>query len=278
MTRTGFPFVALIAAACLLPALIASPALAQSQNELRRENQRLRTEVADLEAELEAARAEIAALRAEIVALRALLEDAGQAAPPSTAPPPEPEVTVDESKPQASPRALLAAIIEDYQQETADWETGTGPDDSDRTAYLRRLGRWAAGVNREYRLPVEWHVRILEPAVRVGRDYRLRLRAVDPETDAQLGDPFDAVLSRSVASRLREREERYGLEDQLLLKGVVQPNVMINQERTERGAFDNPRFVGPFVEFEFTVQAQTIVPVPKAPAGGGSEEKSPEVG
>lgn len=267
MTSLGFRPAAQIAVACLLLAWVPTPAAAQSQNELRLENQRLRTQVADLEVELEAAREEIADLRAEIERLQKSLDERGQtapAAPPSAPQPaPEEEVTIDESKPDASPRALLAAVIADYREETAELELGTGPDDPVRTGYLRRLNRWVAGINRQYRVPIEWHVRIVDPAVRIGRAYRLRLRAVDPKTDVQLGDPFDAMLSSSLASRLREHEQRMGLDDVMILKGVLLPGVLINEERTEAGAFDNPRFVGPFVEFEFTVQAQTILPVPE---------------
>jgi hypothetical protein len=279
MTRPGFPFVALTAAACLLSMTASPPATAQSQNELRRENERLRAEMADLRVELEAARQEITDLKAEVDRLRALLDAAGQAPPAKASPMPEPQVTIDESSPDASPRALLKAIIEAYQEETADLNMGTGPDDPDRIGYLRRLNRWVAGVNREYRLPVEWHVRILEPAVRAGRNYRLRLQAVDPKTGVHLGDPFDAILSGSLASRLREHEERYGLDEQLLLKGVILPRVAVNEQRTEPGTFDNPRFVGPFVEFDFIVQAQTILPAPeeteKKEGGKPAETETP---
>jgi hypothetical protein len=265
MIRLRFRLAGQIAVAGLALAWISSPAVAQSQNELRLENQRLQTQVADLEVELETAREEIASLKAEIERLQRLLDARGQAAPaaPPAAAAPEEEVTIDESRPEASPRALLAAIIAGYGEETAELEMGAQAGDAARTGYLRRLNRWVAKINRQYRVPIEWHVRIVDPAVRVGRAYRLRLRAVDPKTDVQLGDAFDAVLSSSLVSRLREHEQRFGLDDVMILKGVLTPAVLVNTERTEAGAFDNPRFVGPFVEFDFAVQAQTILPAPE---------------
>jgi len=275
MIRLGFRPAAQIAVASLLLAWIPSSALAQSQNELRLENQRLQTQVADLQVELETAREEIAALKEEIERLEQLLAERGRTAPAVPQPAPEEEVTIDESKPDASPRALLAAIIADYHETTAELEMGSGPDDPARSGYLRRLDRWVAGINRQYRLPVEWHVRIVDPVERVGRTYRLRLRAVDPKTAVQLGDPFDAILSSSLVSRLRDHEQRSGLDDVMILKGVLLPDVGVNEARTEPGAFDNPRFVGPFVEFGFAVQAQTILPVPEEDEGKEKEEARP---
>jgi len=266
MISLGFRHAVPIVVASLLIGSMGAPAAAQSQNDLRRENQSLRTQVADLQRDLEAAREEIAGLKAEIERLKQLLEEGPPAAPVAPAgdePAPEERVTIDESVPDASPRALLATVIAGHQQEMAGVAMGSGPDEPARIGYMRRLNRWVAKTNRQFKVPIEWHVRIVDPAVRYGRGYLLRLKAVDPETDVPLGDPFDTVLSASLASRLRDHEQRHGLDDVLLLKGIVEPGVAINEQRIEKGPFDNPRFVGPFVEFDFTVQAQTILPRPE---------------
>jgi hypothetical protein len=97
-------------------------------------------------------------------------------------------------------------------------------------------------------------------AVPAGRGLSVRLQAVDPETLAELGDPFDAAISRSLASRLQTIEKRTGLDDTLVLKGVLVPRTHINEERDSEGAFNNPRLIGPFAEFLFTVDAHSLVP------------------
>lgn len=269
MISLGFRHAVPIVVASLLIGSTGTPAAAQSQNDLRRENQSLRTQVADLQRDLEAAREEIAGLKAEIERLQKLLEEgpppaaAAPVTPSDDEPAPEERVTIDESVPEASPRALLAAVIAGHRQEMAGVAMGSEPDGPARIGYMRRLNRWLAKTNRQFKVPIEWHVRIVDPAVRYGRGYLLRLQAVDPKTDVPLGDAFDTLLSASLASRLRDHEQRHGLDDVLLLKGIVEPGVAINEQRLEMGPFDNPRFVGPFVEFDFTVQAQTILPRPE---------------
>jgi outer membrane murein-binding lipoprotein Lpp len=266
MISLGFRHAVPIVVASLLIGSMGAPAAAQSQNDLRRENQSLRTQVDDLQRDLEAAREEIAGLKAEIERLKQLLEEGPPAAPVAPVedePAPEERVTIDESVPEASPRALLAAVIAGHQQEMAGMAMGSEPDGPTRIGYMRRLNRWVARTNRQFKMPIEWHVRIVDPAVRYGRGYLLRLQAVDPKTDVPLGDAFDTLLSASLASRLRDHEQRHGLDDVLLLKGIVEPGVAINEQRLEMGPFDNPRFVGPFVEFGFAVQAQTILPRPE---------------
>jgi hypothetical protein len=269
MTSLGFRHAVPIVVAVLLIGSIGAPAAAQSQNDLRRENQSLRTQVDDLQRELEAAREEIARLQAEIERLQKLLEEgpppaaAAPVAPVEAEPAPEAQVTIDESVPEASPRALLAAVIAGHGQEMAGVPMGTESDEPARIGYMRRLNRWVARTNRQFKMPIEWHVRIVEPAVRYGRGFLLRLQAVDPKTDVALGDAFDTLLSASLASRLRDHEQRHGLDDVMVLKGIIEPGVAINEQRLEMGPFDNPRFVGPFVEFGFTVQAQTILPRPE---------------
>jgi hypothetical protein len=264
MRSLGFRIGTLLLLAALATTALPRPAVGQeSQSDLRRENQRLLARVTDLERELAAAQEELKVLRAELAALRQQLAAPGgaPAAPPAPADQP---VTIDESKPDASPRALLKAIKADYQETTKDLELGQDTGDPKRVAYLRTLQRWAGKANRTYRMPIQWHVRIVSSAVPVGRGYLLRLQAVDPKTEVELGDPFDAVLPRSVASRLQEMEQRRGLDDVLLLKGVIAPRVVINEEREVVGAFDNPRFIGPYAEFGFDVQTQTIVLAPDA--------------
>jgi hypothetical protein len=249
-----------MALAVLALAASAGIASAQSESDLRRENERLRTQVADLTQELDAANQRIQSLQEENSRLR----DALQAGPVTSTSPLQPEpVTIDESVPHASPRALLRALVQEYGETTGELEMGDSPGDPARVSALRQIRRWVARANREHKTPIEWHVRVVESAVRVGRGYVLRLHAVDPVTHTVLGDPFDAVLSRSLASRLLQREQRFGLEDVMVLKGVLEPRIHVNEDRSEEGPFDNPRFVGPFVEFNLTVTANAMIPPPE---------------
>ena len=257
--------------AVLVSTCLAAPAYSQSAEELRQENEQLQQQVRDLQKELDAANARIARLERMIEQLQARSVD--------LEPLEEPEVTIDESKPDASPRANLRAIVESHAEAMADMEMGR-QDSPQRTGYMRALERWRAAAERQFKLPIEWHVRIVDDIL-LNRDgsARVTVIAVDPETPAQLGDPFDLDLDRLTVRRIVPVRDRGDL-DKLKLNGVLVPHLRINLERPSRGPFDKPKFVGPFVEYALEVQVRSLVPVekPKVPPSkretpGTSENK-----
>jgi regulator of replication initiation timing len=250
-------------AVCVLALLTAAgAATAQSDADLRRENQRLRTQVNDQKRELDAARNRITQLELEVEKLRQLLN----AAPPTTAEQPaEEKVTIDETVPHASPRALLKALQDGYLEAMLDVDPGdpaTPAGSRQRAAYLRDLHRWARRMNREMKTPIEWHIRIAGRGTYPLQVPGLVVEAVDPKTHVVLGDPFPITLPQATVRRLRDLEDR-GQLGVLVVKGVLIPQVMVNPDRHERGLFDKPRFVGPFAEFEFLVEASSVTPPPK---------------
>ena len=240
----------------------AGAASAQSDADLRRENQRLRTQVNDQKLELDAARNRIAQLELEVGKLRQLLN----AAPPITGEQPtEEKVTIDETVPHASPRALLKALQDGYLEAMLDIHPGdpaTPAGSRQRAVYLRELHRWARRMNREMKAPIEWHIRIAGRGTYPLEVPGLVVEAVDPKTHVVLGDPFPVTLPRATVRRLRDLETR-GQLGVLVVRGVLIPRVMVNPDRHEQGLFDKPRFVGPFAEFEFLVEASSVTPPPK---------------
>lgn len=270
--KSRIPLTALIILAALMvlgPGVGA--AKAQSDSDLRLENQSLKTQVEDLTIELNAARERIAALEAEIARLRA-----GGGSSQSVAPTPGPEkTTVDESKPNASPRALLTALKKSYEDELKDHDMGRFGS-TERTNYLRALEHWRAGVTNKFRASIEWHVRPdrpVQPTARGG--VILSLVAVDPVTDVQLGGPFEVFLARSLARRLAAAEERSEI-DKLVLKGVLLPAVWINPDRAEPGTFDNPPLIGPYAEFGFRIEVRTLIPAQKKTGDESAGESEDE--
>ncbi len=268
--RPGF-HAALVAAAILASSVFALPVMAQSESDLRRQNQELTTRVRELETELEAARRQNEALQRRIAALEAQLAAARSGAGRTAADAPEePKTTIDESKPNATPRAMFAAIQQSYADAVVDTPMGQAGD-RERIAYMRKLDKWRASAEREFRSQVEWHVRIKHDSVSANPARNVyTFIAVDPVTDAQLGDEFNITLSRALALRLVDQEGR-GERGLLVLKGTVVPAIRINAQRDARGSFDNPRFIGPFAEFAFTVDPSSIVAYRPAP-----EKSAPE--
>ncbi len=238
----------------------AGEASAQSDRDLREANQRLQTQVNDMQRELDAARTRIADLERDLQTLiRRLGRTTGSS--PSTAPQTPPErVTIDESVPNASPRALLRAIRESYTEATTEFEIGdydsmTGR--RQRAAYLRAVESWARRIQREMKSAVVWHIRMLPMAEQGGGEPGLRVRAIDPETGVELGDPFTIRLNSAIRRKLATLDQR-GPIDVLVLKGVLIPQITVNQNRMDPGPFDNPPLIGPFAEFHFIVTANSL--------------------
>ena len=254
---TRWPILAIVVASLLTST---GEATAQSDRDLRQDNQRLQTQVNDMQRELDAARRKIADLERD---LQTLMRRLGRAtgAPASTAPQTPPErVTIDESVPNASPRALLRAIRESYTEATSDFEIGDFDSTAgrrQRAAYVRAVASWAKRLQREMKSSVVWHVRMLPMAEQGGGEPGLRVRAIDPETKVELGDPFTIRLNSAIRRKLATIEQRSPI-DVLVLKGVLLPQVTVNQDRMDPGPFDNPPLIGPFAEFHFIVTANSL--------------------
>lgn len=256
----------------LLPILaalvLASPALGQTVEELKKENASLKAQIQALQKELDSSKKEVEKLE-QIVAQLSSSSN-------TTPPPPQPEITIDET-PQNSPGGLFNAIVESHEKAMKDVEAGTDrPRDRSRVAYMRALESWAASAQREFKTQIEWTVRIKDIQTR-NNTTKATLIPVDPNSNAELGDPFEVTLDNPIMRRLTPAMER-GEVDKLLLTGVVEPGIRINERRAERGPFDSPRFVAPYVEFDYRVDVRSLVPVEKKqpPAKRDADDRRPK--
>ncbi len=239
MSRSTMSRLTMLAIGIML-LLPASQASAQSDADLRRENQRLAARVAELEKELEAALQRIRDLEAQNAALRGSATGGRQPSDPV-----EPEkVSIDEAKPDASPRALLAALKKNYEESFKSQSMGEAPGSRERSMYLRSVEQWHARMAREMRQTVEWHVRIVTQVASGDKGYTLELQAIDPRHGTHLGDPFLATLPKNRARPI----EQGGTARVYVVRGVVTPRLRLNPDRTSVGPVDNPKFVGPFSE------------------------------
>ncbi len=249
----------------LAAAVLTAPAAAQSDSALRRENDALRARAGELEAELAAAQKMIQDLEKTIARLEAQVDRLSRRSSSSETPKLEPEkVTIDESIPDASPRALLRAMKESYAEQFGDMEIGP-VGDRKRDVYVRAVRKWATQVNREHRGPVNWTVLVIDAQPPTTRGVMLNMQAVDPETDVELGDPFPVLVSSRTLIRRLEALEADGslFKEKLELKGVLTPDVRANANRESEGTFNNPRFIGPFAEFAFGIEGQSLRPADK---------------
>lgn len=267
MTRGArFPHVLLFCTILAAGFGLHSPVAAQTPGP-ETENARLAAELAETKKKLDAANKRIAELELEVARLNRRL--AGQAADQSTATADE-EATIDETDPAASPRALFSALVKSYEEATEGLTLdATGPSgERERTQYLRALRQWRASVNRQLRAPITWHVRVIDAEHR-GRSHVATLVAVDPVNGVELGESFQIIMPPASSRRYEQLRAR-GEVGVLVLRGVLVPDVRINEERREAGIFNRPKLIGPYAEFFFSVEARTLLP-----AAEDDEQKSP---
>ncbi|MCI0363973.1 MAG: hypothetical protein L0Y44_00650 [Phycisphaerales bacterium] len=261
-----------VAPACFLLGLLifgteTDRALGQAtQNDAREQNEILTQQVRALQEQLRAAEQENQRLEDRIAQLEqqlgAMRRSTTTPAPP-TAPPAEVErVTIDETVPNASPRALFRALRENYEQTMGGLAIGE-PGSTERREYWKRLEKWKVAVDRLHQGQFAWHVRVDSGPVN-RRDRVVTFVAVDPETDVRLGDPFDVLLSRTLADRLARLEER-GELGVLVMRGYLEPNVVLDPEREVKGTFDKPQFIGPFAAFDFQLVARSLLQAEQHP-------------
>lgn len=231
-------------------AVLAGSTHVQQDDDLRRENQQLRDELEKAQQRIEELEAEVERMQQAIDRLR---NRPGDDLPDS-----DEEVTIDESQPDASPRALLAALTEHYNEFVGDMDPGQAGERS-RELYLRNLNRWRSRVSREFRSQVQWHVRVIN-ASESRRGYDLKVAAVDPETHVQLGEPFAVTIGRSTARRYEQFRSRNDV-DVLVARATLIPEITINPSRQTAGPFDNPPLIGPFAEFGFKLEIRSLLPV-----------------
>jgi len=241
----------LLGASVLAGVAFGPEASAQSANELRQENQRLRTRVQDLEKELEAARDRIAELEKQVEELR----NQGRTRQPSDLPE-EKRVSVDESQPDASPRALFRAIQKSYQVALGALDIGEEEETRERQKYLRELDRWRNRVMREFRMPVQWTVRFQRIGEPTQRGFAVEVQAVDPKYGTELGEPFWAVLPKARTDVVQKN----GLDQAYTMRGTTIPQVAINPELESGGPFTTSRMVGPFAEYRLIAEISNVVP------------------
>ena len=243
----------MLAMTAAITLLAARPAVAQvGDADLVRENERLTAEVRDLKAALEAALARITELEAALAATASGSMNTTTATPKAVTPP------------EASQEGAIAGIRAAFAAATKSGEItppGAPRDESARIRHLRSLQKWVASAARAYKAPVEWPVLVLASEVVSSTDGMLRLQVWDPKTATTVGEPFDVPVARRVVERVNRPRPLDAPEPAIfVLDGVFKPLLRVNERRTEVGAFDNPRFVGPMVELSWAVDAKSVGP------------------
>ena len=248
--------IAAVVASPLQPPPADEPAADDDAMQGDAEREELLRRIRDLERQLNEARRRIADLERQLRDRAggdendgAATQSADDAAPPAT---------MDADDPLRSPSVLLDLLKAQYAEITADLPRES---ERDQKNYLRALERWAGRVNREHRGRVDWIAEIDRQDRLDTGDYLLDVIVISPEDGQPLGQRFAIELP----DRFESAFNRIPEGSLVRIKGVFKPDIRINPDREEAGTFDVPWFIGPFAEFGYTVQVQSIAAVEDLP-------------
>jgi len=154
---------------------------------------------------------------------------------------------------------VLAAIRARF---AADFAGKPAPREGTNDEQLARLWtveaeRWSNLVNREFRKPIVWTVRIVS-AQASGRSWRMEVICVDPASRTDVGRPFPIQIQQPQSSSFESRLKLGSENDDFTLRGVLIPQVVLNPTRFEEGPFDTPPFIGTFLEFGFRISVTSL--------------------
>ena len=244
----------IVLATCLMLALpvgLLSAAEAQNREaDLARENERLRGQNDDLEAALAAAIRKIETLEKRVQEL--------ESAPGQTTSP----TPVAVETPEASPDGLVKKVAKAYDEAVASGEIKSpisAPDDASRSRAIRELRKWIAATNRKMKQRIEWPVLITDMEQTGPTSARIQVTPWNPKDQVTCGDPFVVAVPPRVLEKVRRSRLRSEGETPIFMfLGVFEPKVSYNPERTEIGAFNNPRYIAPGVEMRWGVDFKSI--------------------
>lgn len=201
----------------------------------------LKARIAALERELASARERIAQLEAELTAARAARPGAGPGAP-----------SAEGGDSLLSPHDLLARLKERL---AADFPDPLPADERAQRAHLRTLTQWVNAINREQRERIDWPCRILSRDATDAEKMYVELEAIDPQNGDAVSEPFVIDWPR----RLRPVLARFDDGSPVRLRGLLTPQLRVNESRSDPGTFDIPPLLGPFVEFRYAVQVTALM-------------------
>lgn len=227
-------------AATAIACSIASPALAQDQPPCEQRVRELEEKLRQAENRLKDAQRENDRLRKE----NAEGKSGKDTKPGKDAAPAEP---------LASPDALFAALVKDFEAKVG---AAPGSSKGDQVKYAGLAKKWTQDATREFRGPVEWSIQVnkIEGGGASAKPANVTFTILDP-----LGKPGGSPVTQPIPARfIKELSEGVGKKT-FQLTGTFGAKPVHNAQRAEKGANDEPRFIGPFTEFGFDLSVQTIV-------------------
>lgn len=230
---------------------LAPRTLAQGPANLAEQNAVLEKKVADLESQLEMARTRIAVLTDEVARLRKqVVESKNRSA---TSPGAGGGTKADD--PMASPDALFAHLQKTYAQTMGGMPLDTR---AEEVRYRRAVGQWVRTMQRSIKGPAEWRIRVVNLSSDRSRTPKLTFIVVDRASGKDISAASSTVFPSRFARMIRDNPT----QELWRLKVRLSALPSLNAQRKEKGASDEPKFIGPYAEFGFEVAVRSFEPAP----------------
>lgn len=157
------------------------------------------------------------------------------------------------SEPLSSPDALFEALSKDFAD-----KVGAGPGETkvDQVKYVGAARKWTQDASRAFRGSVEWTIQVvkLDEGASMARPADVTFSVLDA-SGKSVGPPVTLSLPARFMKTLSEDVGKKTFK----LTGTFGAKPIHNPQRTEKGAKDEPRFIGPYTEFGFDLSVQNIV-------------------
>ena len=205
----------------------------------------LRERIDLLEDELRAAHERIAELEGELARLQAeqAAENDGERA----------------SGPPDSPHGVLANLKALY---AAEFPAPPPADPRVLRQHLRTVAQWTHLINREQRQRVEWACRILSREVLDDDPSYIEVESIDLVSGDAVSERFVIEWPRRLGPALARLPDGSPVR----LRGLMTPDVRVNESRAQPGIVDIPPLIGPYVEFRYTFQVTAVSSAEIGPA------------
>lgn len=227
---------------CLL-ILLAAPASAQPSQQLRQELDQAQKQIESLTADRDSLAKQLTQAQKQVTTLQAQIS---QSPPPTQ---PKARIPTD---PFAAPASMLAELRRRFDRQMRGQPLETG---RDIAAYQRNVEKWCTTVPRSLRGKTTWLVRIEFLAASHRDEKRVRIQILDHAL-AQIGDPFNVPIPNRFADRI----ERAIDQDLWELTAFVVAEPKLDEDRPDPGIFNAPDFLGPYAQFDFTMEWVGLAP------------------
>lgn len=161
-----------------------------------------------------------------------------------------------QNDPLTSPQTMFDALLKSYDDGPGKLPRDTKPE---QAKYLAAVKDWARDSGKLARGQVSWVIRVVK--IDSGMAGPTRPASVTFEVLDAAGKPAGFAATQPFPARhARLLAEGVG-DKRFKLKGNAEARPRFSPQRAEKGTVEEPRFIGPFAEFEFDLAVSDVEPV-----------------